>query len=233
MTKNSAPKSGFTLIELLIAVSILILLFMITIVSWRNHLNKANDAKRKDDLQRISIAFEEYFSDNNCYPPADILQTCGGDQLQPYLDSVPCDPVYNTPYCYVTDEDSLICFLNYRVLAPLKNISDPIISKHDCHGEEFCGYEDICAIPAQDISGYNYGVSSLNIPLLNPDVEPPTASPDPSTSPSTPPSGQYACDPNGICNSYGDTSTCGISFDDEEFCNTYCPTSDPSERCAY
>src|SRR4030042_4926445 len=122
-------KKGFTLIEMVIAAAILVILLIISMMSWRNHINKANDARRKEDLERVRISFEEYFSDKECYPVADVLQTCGGDSLNPYLDKIPCDPNYHTPYCYITDADNPACFTSFRLLAPLKNLTDIIITK--------------------------------------------------------------------------------------------------------
>ena len=75
--------SGLTLIELLVVIAILAVLILIGLISWRSQFDKAKDAARKDDLQRLSIALEEYFNDNDCYPPTGTLDTCGGDELSP------------------------------------------------------------------------------------------------------------------------------------------------------
>ncbi|MFC1627261.1 prepilin-type N-terminal cleavage/methylation domain-containing protein [Patescibacteria group bacterium] len=222
--------AGLTLIELLIVIAILILLFLIAFLSWRNQMNKAQDADKKDDLQKIRIAFEEYYSDNECYPIVTILDTCDGNQLNPYLDKIPCDPVTSQPYCYVPDGNP--CPQNFRILAPLENTSDPIITDLQCHGESYCGYEAECATTTT--TGFNYGVTSTNIPLLNPTVSPPPIPSSPPSGPSpSPPSGVFACDPNGVCNFYDDSSTCGATFATAPPCQAYCPTSPPSERCDY
>lgn len=231
--------AGLSLIELIIVIAIIIILILIAWMSWRNQFNKAKDANRKDDLQRLSIAFEEYFTDNDCYPSSDILDNCGGNEFSPYLETIPCDPLSKTPYCYVSDGG---CPQNFRILSSLDSTADPIITKLQCHGPEYCGYEVECEADIVQ-SGYNYGVTSTNVTVLNPDVTPPSPSPSviPTPSPSPSPAGPspsplpgiYACDPNGQCNEYEETSTCGITFDDFNICNAYCPTSDPLERCAY
>src|SRR3972149_11995402 len=95
---------GFTLIELLIVIAILAILIIISMMSWRLQIEKANDAKKKEGLYRTSQAFEEYFSDNECYPAPDTLQNCGGSELSPYLDKVPCDPVTKLPYLFIFRE---------------------------------------------------------------------------------------------------------------------------------
>lgn len=223
---------GLTLIELIIVIAIITLLILIGFMSWRSQFNKAKDTARKDDLQRLSIALEEYFTDNDCYPLAGILDNCGGDELAPYLDSIPCDPVSNTKYCYIPGPGA--CPKYYRLLSSLDYTDDPIITKLQCHGDEYCGYESICANAQQ--SGYNYGVSSLNVPVLNPTVSPP---PSPGASPgASPESGTYACDPSGgenSCNSYADPIGAGCLriFTDPDECHAFCPTSDPSDRCNY
>ena len=227
---GTQKNSGLTLIELLIVIAIIAILTLIGLMSWRSQFNKAKDAARKDDLQKLSIALENYFNDNDCYPIAGILDNCGGDELSPYLAPIPCDPVTNTKYCYIPD-DTLpgTCPRYYRLLSSLDYTNDPIIAKLQCHGDDYCGYESICATLEQ--AGYNYGVSSLNVPVLNPLTSPPpSAPPSPGASPEP---GTYACDPAGECNSYADTSTCGRTWSDINLCNAYCPTSAPEERCAY
>lgn len=219
-------KKGFTLVELLIVITILAILIIIGMISWRLQIDKARDADKKDDLYRISVAFEEYFSDNECYPPSDILTNCGGNELDPYLDKIPCDPTTGLPYCYVTDSVHPTCYQNFKVLTPLKFQDDPAIVKIGCNGDEYCGYEDICAIPAQNVSGFNYGVSSTNVTVANPAL--PTPSPSPSTGPSPSPSpGQYACDPTGVCNVYDnpDLNGCPRTFSDPITCQNYCDSS--------
>ena len=194
-------------------------------------MDKARDAQKKDDLHRISLAFEEYFSDNECYPPDDILQNCEGDELDPYLDKIPCDPVTKLPYCYIVDEVNPDCFQNFRILTPLKYKDDPVIVNLGCDGEAFCGYEEVCAVPAQNVSGFNYGVSSTNITVANPVMPTPSPTPSPSLLPSPSP-GQYGCDPTGTCNVYGDPQAhgCPITFTDPVTCQQYCDAS-PTNWC--
>jgi len=239
---NVKKNSGLTLIELLIVIAILAILLLIGLMTWRNQFNKAKDASRKDDLQRITIAFEEYFNDNECYPPTDILDNCEGDELSPYLESIPCDPLSHTPYCYIPDITIPTCPRYYRVFSSLDYTDDPIIAKLKCHGDEYCGYETACKADAIQ-SGYNYGVSSLNVPVLNPLVSPPPASapPSPVSSPSPSPlPGNLACShvvepKESVCNSYADPEAagCPITFSDTDLCNAFCKTSKPEERCKY
>lgn len=207
-------RHGFTLIELMVVIAILAILIITGMTSWRNHINKARDAQRKADLQRISIAFEDYYNDHNCYPPEDILNNCGGAELTPYLFKIPCDPITKQPYHYEPDTDHPACFRNFRILTLLNNLSDPVAAD--------LGYGP----------NYNYGVASTNISLANPvSASPspsPTVSPSPSPSPlPSPPSGNFACDNQGICNIYENPSQhgCPITFDNSATCQNYCDQS--------
>lgn len=214
-------RRGFTLIELVIVIAILAILLIISMMSWKNQLNKARDAQKKADLQRLSIAFEEYFSDWNCYPNADILENCGGDELGDYLDKIPCDPVTKRPYCYVTDSASQTCFKNFRILTPLKSSDDPAVAD--------LGWETECADLPNLISGFNYGVSSKNVTVGNPSTAL-GASPPPLPSPS--PSGNLACDPDGQCNIYENPQAagCPVTFTDPTTCQQTCDAS-PTNWC--
>jgi len=206
---------GFTLIELLIVIAILAILIIISMMSWRLQIEKANDAKKKEGLYRISQAFEEYFSDNECYPAPDTLQNCGGSELSPYLDKVPCDPVTKLPYCYIADEDNPGCGQNFRILTPLKYQDDPVIANLGCDGETFCGYEEVCSVPVQNVAGFNYGVSSTNITVANPAISPPGASASPQAS-GVP---QWYCSGPGNCTGPVPAGKiCSPSYDNV-FCN--------------
>lgn len=238
---NSEPapyKSGFTLIELLIVLAILIVLILLGWFSWQNQVNKARDAQRKDHLERLSVAFEDYYNDHDCYPDSGIIDICQGNQLEPYLYGIPCDPVYNTPYCYIHDPDALDCGQNFKILSPLDNTTDPIITKLLCHGEEGCGYNPTCESATGTTASFDYGVGSGNVPILNPDTSPPPVpSSQPATSPTPPPGeytgpGQYGCQ-SWTCNNYGSQANaeahCPLAFSNEN-CDNLC--AEPSYQCS-
>ncbi|AKM78962.1 MAG: Type II secretion system protein G [Candidatus Beckwithbacteria bacterium GW2011_GWB1_47_15] len=224
-------RAGLTLIELLIVIAILAILILLGWFSFRRQIDKANDAKRKDQLSKLAVAFEDYYSDFDCYPDETILDNCGGGELDPYLDSIPCDPTTGQAYCYVPDGTA--CSNNFRILVPLDNDSDPDIAKLGCDGDQNCGWDDACGS-----LGYNYGVASTNVAVLNPAL--PSPSPSPSAGPSEPPAslpppgpnGNFACDPTGVCNSYSDPegSGCPITFSDSDLCQQYCDAS-PAYWC--
>lgn len=198
--KKIMDKSGLTMIELLVVVAILGVLMIVLIFSFLRQLEKSRDATRKSDLEKIKVSFEEYYNDNGCYPDEDILDICYGDQLQPYLGVIPCDPVTEQPYEYVPLAGDQCG--GYRLLADLENDTDPVIASLGCDPD--CGFTP----------GYNYGVSVGAQVLSDSGPNPEGASPSPSSSstPSTPspsplPSGPiyvYACDRNGTCNQYAE-----------------------------
>lgn len=205
---------GFTLTELLIAVSIIGLLLGVIFINWRLQIDRGWDSVRKKHLVDIKRALEEYYNDHACYPPATILSTCNGPELQPYLAAVPCDPASKLPYKYVLIDDANPC-RGYRVFVSLRDTADPAISGMGCNGITGCGFG----------ATFNYGISSGGTVAL-PGFDP-GSTPTP-TPPSQP--GQYACDPNAICNSYGDpvASGCPVTYQAEN-CNNAC--GDPANRC--
>ncbi len=62
--------SGFTLIELLIVVAIIGILAAIAVPNFLNAQLRAKIARCKSDLKAISMGMEQYFLDNNDYPPS-------------------------------------------------------------------------------------------------------------------------------------------------------------------
>lgn len=219
---------GFTLIELLITVAVLAVLMIMLLIAWRGQINRARDAQRKADLEKIKIAFENYYNDKECFPDQDILQVCRGDALDPYLDKIPCDPVFDLPYCYIHDETNP-CGQSYKILAPLKDSNDPIIEKLFCGGDLYCGYEPNCEAlinpPAgASYEGFNYGVTSGNVQLFNPDAS------------ASPGAFNYACDNAGVCNSTGvpQLESCPTFHSYETICTVNCclgDCSDPNNWC--
>ncbi len=242
---KKTDQAAFTLIELIVSLAILAVLFLLIFFLWQNQLAKARDTRRKSDLERIRIAFEEYYNDHQCYPPADILETCLGEQLRPYLDQVPCDPLTNQPYCYVYDQDHASCGQTFRVLASFENPLDKIIAKIECDGESHCGWESECGSLNDSVINYTYGTASTNTTVLNPAASPlpspsptastnPDASPSPDSSPSPSPNmtGKYACTSDGQCNVVSNPIErgCPITFDDR-YCYNSC--DNPDNLCAF
>jgi prepilin-type N-terminal cleavage/methylation domain-containing protein len=153
LIRERHSKKGFTLIEVLIVVAILAILMITLLVSVRSQRAKAEDARIKSDLERLRIAFEDYYNDNNCYPSEDWFDDssdCGTNYLQPYLSAIPCDKKTNEPYrlFYAPTQCS-----GFQLYAKLQNYSDPSYTEYYDSSSELVG---------------TYGVSSSNVTLSSP-----------------------------------------------------------------
>ena len=189
---------GFTLVELMIVLTLIAILAVIAIYSFGSQIFKANDAKRKADLNRIKIAAEEYEKDHNCYPPASLMYCnvapLNGTGLQPYLDKIPCDPVTNSSYYYQNDGTS--CSSWFRIYTKLDYVADP-------QAMPWCG--------GPSNNSFNYYIESSNAPTCVSSSTTGgttsgggTATPTPSSSGGT---GNYYGCVNGVCVSISWDST--------------------------
>lgn len=154
MRSRRLVQTGFTIIELLIVITIVAILAIVALLAVNplKQVNKGYDAVRKKDLNNLKIVIEDYYGDHLCYPPAGILDVCGGDQLLPYMEKIPCDPQTKEKYLYVPEAN--ICS-GYRILTTLMDKADPYIEKVGCSSTLGCG-------TGGDAS-YNYGISSSGI----------------------------------------------------------------------
>jgi len=79
---------GFTLIELLIVVSLIVLLATLSLVTYRNSVQRGREAVLKEDLFRMRDAIDQHYADKGKYPESlDALVSAG------YLRSIPVDPM--------------------------------------------------------------------------------------------------------------------------------------------
>jgi Tfp pilus assembly protein PilE len=193
---------GWTLAELMIVIAIIIVLLILVLIGFGFQIKRSHDAQRKTDLAKIRRAFEEYYNDHDCYPPATILDSCGGSSLSPYLAAVPCDPVKKTPYKYVPVSGNECS--GFVACAALEDLNDPDIARIGCHPTEGCGWG----------MGFNYCLSMGTAAALpgaqlggNGPTPTPTISPTP-----TPLPGNYACTPSGACNQYANPVQFGCPF---------------------
>jgi len=154
MLHNTVSQRGLSMIEVLIVVVVIGILAVI-LLNYFNPLKKrdqAVDSRRKSDLNRLAVALEDYYGDNNCYPkelfctPAD-----KADDLKPYLGTVPCDPITGESYYY--EPEAVDCPQYYRIYTNLKREDDLQVAEVDC--QYGCGPD----------YAYNYGVSSPNVRL--------------------------------------------------------------------
>ncbi len=242
-TNRFGNKLGFSMIELLITLAILAIIFLIFLAMMVGQTERAHDAERKSDLERIKTAFEEYYNDHQCYPDPAILNECGSDALQPYLNSVPCDPVTNEPYYYEPLAD--ICS-GYRLFAELRSVGSPANFVGDeCLHTNYnyvvavgtTSTPDQCILPSP-VPAVSPSASPVASPeaSVEPSVEPSPipspSSPASSPSPSGPPKLVYGCDILGVCNDYepSEALKCGKTYD-EPTCNYECPSLPAALRC--
>lgn len=205
-------QSGLTLIELLIVVAIVGVIMVAMVFLIRNQLSRGRDAQRKTDLEAIKVAFENYYNDNNCYPPANVLESCQSSNLQPYLNEVPCDPITQDPYLYVPLAGNACA--GYRLYATIDSPDDPNVEKLGCDGADGCNV-------GTGFERYNYGVSA-GVSVVS----------DGSYSGGNgggAQGGTHACSPGqsgistGICNVYADPDAAGCPIDFASAdCNNAC-----------
>lgn len=152
-------EKGFTLVELLIVITILVVLavILVGIINPNALIGRANDTKRKSDLNKLRTAFEEFSNDKGRYPTSteialwNRMSNCDKriDALKNYLRTWPCDPdkkLYQ-----------IIIGTNwFKVVTNLKNKQDKDIpiGWYSPGTYASSGFNKLTV---------NYGVSSLNI----------------------------------------------------------------------
>lgn len=215
---------GFTLIEVLLVVIMLSVLITILFGALNpfTQFNKANDAKREQDLTQIKNALDTYYNDTGCYPtgvPFDFSWTVGKTLL---MSQVPDDPECTTSgKCYLYQTDSSTCPQWNILYAALKvpNTSSnkvlcPLFAMGNCapagiasssynycivSGNPNCSYVSQNSLPSANSSGNGRGTPGW-IPST------PTVTPTPTIPCSVK---IYSCtayssqDPNGVCQNVG------------------------------
>jgi prepilin-type N-terminal cleavage/methylation domain-containing protein len=209
---RKSHKRGFSLIELLVALAILAVLLILFILLQGRNVQRAQDARRKADLNKLKVVFEDYYNDEGCYPPEVLLTQCGSASLAPYIQSIPCDPVTKQPYPYTKDSNCKW----YAIYTTLQD-DDP---------------------SAKQVGNTPYNYVQTNTDTTTSSGTPgptsaPTAAPSagPTATPGPTPQ-QYACDPSGFCNVYEGQieKGCPVTFTDPTACQQAC--SNPVNRCA-
>jgi prepilin-type N-terminal cleavage/methylation domain-containing protein len=156
-------RKGFTLIELMVVMSIIavMMLILIGILNPTALINRGKDARRKRDLARIRVAFEEYYNDKGCYPDVakvtELSLPTSCDSLivfAPWLVPWPCDPD-GDPYEIRVDGANSSCWNEYRAYTVLDNAKDSDIPVG--WGETVFPHDGDIEAPV------NYGVSSPNV----------------------------------------------------------------------
>jgi len=139
-------------------------------------LAKANDAKRKSDLEQLQRTLEVYYNDNGKYPPSSasyqINPASGeinwGDSWSAYNTKLPADPSSSRKYVYYSPSTGASAYQSYYLYASLERTADPqLCSPLDSYGEcPSIGTNPILAThcgPDPFTKPCNYGVSSPNV----------------------------------------------------------------------
>lgn len=121
-------------------------------------VNKAKDSRRKNDLNKIKIAFEAYYNDKETYPLKNeisewnISDNCGKEitKMKSYLRILPCDP-NKTPY--------EIVYVNRNTFKVITNLEN----KKDNHIPPGWYLDGTYIAYSTRKDQVNYGVSSSNI----------------------------------------------------------------------
>lgn len=205
-------QKGLTLIEILIVIALLMLILLAMFKVFNVDINRAKDAQRKSDLRDIKLAFEDYYNDNQAYPPEEFLEDCDGPSLMPYLKKVPCDPVTGNPYLYIPFPGNGDNSQGYRVLSFLDDPSDPIVEKLGC--QNGCGIPESNPEYGNSLS-YKYGIAE-GVALVLEGATFPTNTPGPSGTPTSVPT---------AVPEYCDTHLCyccaNSAYSTEQDCNVW------------
>ncbi len=77
MNIKTKEQSGFTIVELLIVVVVIAILAAITLVSFNNITNRANDSAAKETAANVQKKVELYNAENSAYPTTKAQLTTG------------------------------------------------------------------------------------------------------------------------------------------------------------
>ena len=112
---------GFTLIELLVVIAIIGILAAFVIANLSGAQAKARDGSRKNDLNQLSRALEQFRNDSKgaAFYPKDATEYAA--IVPKYTKAVPTDPKDSTAYCYVAGSGNT----SYTLSATLENQNDP------------------------------------------------------------------------------------------------------------
>lgn len=141
--RNNFQK-GFTYVELMVSLAILLLLiFLVTVfVDPKSQIEKSRDEKRMTDISTLDRAINEFLLDQKRYPDLeDVIRTSTSlpvgstalnnsnlgwilDDLSPYLDKQPTDPLNNEQFFYTYTHSTM----SYEINAKLEFFIDAMVN---------------------------------------------------------------------------------------------------------
>lgn len=101
--KQSQSKNGFTLLELLVVIAIIGILVAIGTVSYSAAQARARDSRRRQDIEAVSKALEQYYAAHSGSYPTQATCASSADE---YLvgGTAPTDPKTGAAYTYACDD---------------------------------------------------------------------------------------------------------------------------------
>jgi len=144
--------------EVLIVIALIVILATIAILALnpRTQLQKARDARRKSDLEKVQNKLESYFTDKGNYPTiscadSECCQILTKDDpiLSPYLNKIPGDPSPSKSYLFCSAPTRSQWF---KIYTNIENTADFQLSRNPCRTGCY-----------KQSNFYNYVVMSPNI----------------------------------------------------------------------
>lgn len=112
---NYHSRQAFTLVEILVAVSVVGVLTVIPVVAYSQISRNARDTKRKQDIDTVTAALQQYRQEMGTYPAAVDYDDLDDALVPKYLSRLPNDPDEDSAYEYAVTPDGAAFTLMARL----------------------------------------------------------------------------------------------------------------------
>lgn len=171
--------NGFTLVELMVVIGIIGVLAggLLVVINPISQINKANDTKRKNDLDNLRKALELYYQDFGEYPgevsgnhgftvrvsgstaDKDFSGSGTGSIWDPYMQRIPNDPRNGANgFAYFSNGG-----LDYKIYTHLDALTNEVQNCQDGNTDGVCDAAASVQCGSSAAAKCNYGVSSPNV----------------------------------------------------------------------